>query len=123
MKAYKIRLDAYDSYSKDEKGEKIKRSICVKWELPHILCNPGLSKAADGKPDKNFDLLEIGPIAQKIEQCKDLFLEVSPQEWEILKKRIKQVSSLFGYANYEMFRRVMEAQPVDMIENKMEVIK
>lgn len=123
MKAYKIQVDPYDieNVSLDEKGEELKNKkiLYPKFELPRILCNPNLGATTDGKkgkPSQEFDLMEIGPISQKIEQAKDIFVTVNGNELDILKKRLKIISSFFGYNHYEMFRRILEAQPVDMIE-------
>ena len=115
MKAYKIQVDPYEIIVSDN-GKEETKNLCMKFELPRILCNPNLGADDKGKASKDFDLMEIGPIAQKIELCKDILLTVSESELKVLKKRVEVVSKYFGYSQYEMFRRINEAQPVDMVE-------
>lgn len=120
MKAYKIQVDPYDIEMSilDEKGEEKKKMKAMhpKFELPRILCNATIG-SENRQPPRDFDLMEIGPIAQKIEQEKDIFVTVSEEQLKTLKKRIEFLSRFISYGHYEMFRRVLEAQPVDMIES------
>ena len=115
MKAYKIQVDPYEIIV-SENGKEETKNLYMKFELPRILCNPNLGLDKDSKPSKDFDLMELGPIAQKIEQCKEVLLTVSEFELKVLKKRVEVVSKYFGYAQYEMFRRINEAQSVDVVE-------
>ncbi len=119
MKAYKIQVDPYDYEivtSKEDASKKEGRTLQMKFELPIILCNPSLGSDNPSKPAKDFNLMEIGPVSQRIRQCTDVFLNVNENELEILKKRIGAISKFYGYNYYEMFRRIQEAQPVDMVE-------
>ncbi len=127
MKAYKLQLDPYEveiaGLSTDGNSENIKkRNINVKFELSRILMNPNLGGGEDKekkfKPSREFDWMELGSICQRIGSCPDIFLTINERELEILKKRIKIVSPYFGYTNYEMFRRVLEAQNIEMVEKK-----
>lgn len=128
MKAWKIDMTPYD-YEQDEIKEDgtehvVKKSMPIKYKLPRILCNPNLRiDPKKQEPDKDFDLMEIGPIAQRMEMSSDFtetssdfHVTVTKQELEILKKRIKAVSKFFGYIQYEMFRRVTEAEEIELQE-------
>ena len=120
MKAYKFQIDPYEIKYQIEKNGELEdktKMIIMKYELPRHLCNGAIGGEGQ-KPAKGFDLMDLGPIAQRIEQCKDIQVEVNQNELDILKKRVDVISKSggFGFNYYEMFRRVLEAQLVNLVE-------
>ena len=121
MKAYKIEVSPYDVEIKkmlpDGTEETTKRTVAVRYFLPRHLCNADFGSRIEGNrgiPHKDFDLMVLGPIAQKIEQEKNSHVVVSKEEWEALKKRVQVISTYFGYDSFEMFRRVMDAEAIEV---------
>jgi len=120
IKAYKIQIDPYEIKYQIEKNGELEdktKMVIMKYELPRHLCNGAIGGEGQ-KPAKDFDLMEIGPIAQRIEQCADIQVTVNQHELDVLKKRVNVIgkSGGFGFNYFEMFRRVLEAQPVDLVE-------
>lgn len=128
MKAYKIIIDPYEyEIRKQEVNKPLnegaieKKIMYVKYELPRQLCNPQLGTVIEkgqSIPHKEFDLLEIGPLAQRIEQTDGPYMIVNSQELDILKKRVKIISNYFGYFYVEMFLRIMNAKETVLEESE-----
>ena len=123
MKAYKINIMPYDFEERNEKNEISLRKIYITFALPRHLMNPNLGGVADQRtgqmnPPQGFDPIEIGYIAQRIEQCKDPYVIVNSNELEILKKRIKVIAPYFFYDSFEMIKRVMDAEETILEEAK-----
>lgn len=121
MKAYKIEVNPYDVEIKkqlpDGTEETVTRAVPIRYFLPRHLCNADLGSRTEGNkglPHKDFDLMILGPIAQKIEQEKNSHVIVSKEELEVLKKRVQVISQYFGYDSFEMFRRVMDAEAIEI---------
>ncbi len=121
MKAYKIDVNPYDVQFKkqnpDGTEETTTRTVAIRYFLPRHICNADLGSRMEGNkgmPHKDFDLMVLGPIAQKIEQEKNSHVIVSKEEWEALKKRVQVISQYFGYDSFEMFRRVIDAEQVEV---------
>lgn len=133
MKAYQIIVNPYeydikkpmvDESSKQDDIEK--KTMYVKFELPRQLCNPQLgmvNEKGQNVPHKEFDLMEIGPLAQRIEQTDKPYVIMNSQEMDILKKRVKVISRYFGYSYVEMFLRVVNAKETILEEPKEEAKK
>lgn len=123
MKGHKINLTPYDYEESfleaDGTESRRKKTRYIKYELPRILCNPNLKKnTGKTEVDPEYSLMEIGAVCQKIEQEKEFWLILSKEEIKILENRIKTVSKFFGFNHYEMFRRVTEAEEVELKERQ-----
>lgn len=79
--------------------------------LPMMVCNPQIVD------DEQFDLLELGSIANKIELSSD-FCILDSKEWERLSARVKKIQKKLNRKFYEMVRRVIEAEKVELEEKK-----
>lgn len=129
MKAYNIVVEPYEyemeEPKKNEFGDLIKgktKTIYFTYELPRILCNPNLGVKENAKGDlipvKDFDFMDMGAIAHKIERCTNPYLTVNTNEWELLKKRVKQIANFCDYRYFEMFSRIINAKETILEEVK-----
>lgn len=138
-KGYKVKIDAYEyktwveqTVEKDgkevfdidpETGEPKREEktilVPVQIHLPLMLCNPQIvADPKAGVKDGGFNLYEIGVIAKKIENCKTEHITLDKEEYMILKKRMEVVAQRLSYKFFEMVRRVMEAEQVELGEVK-----
>lgn len=121
MKGKKIDISDYESEVRnvDSEGKlEIKsEKMRPRYLLPWLICNPNLGNNDRG-PDPAFDLMKLGPISKMIDVAKDDHIVLSDSEYNVLKTRAETVSKFFGYAHYEMFRRIYEAPEIELEEKK-----
>lgn len=121
IKGYKIDVKDYPFQVMGEEGKEETETMRVRYQLPLILCNPNIGARQEGnmiEPNQEFKLMEIGAIAQRIEQAKEGFIIVNQNEYDILKKRMEVVSRYYGYSAYEMFRRIKDAKETTLLESE-----
>lgn len=105
-----------DESTGEAKVEKKCLRVKVNITFPLMLTNPQLG-AVGGQPPADFDLYELGTIGKMIERSED-FVILDQAQYDLLVSRTKQIQKHLNYKYFEMVRRVMNAEKVELGEKK-----
>lgn len=133
MKGYKIDLTAYQFNQMEEitretedgkiirTGEMGMKMITV--EPAHYLVwmfgNPNIAEEDHKKASRKFDIYELGAILSKIQVAGESVI-LSKDQIDRMKERAVVVRPHLSMRHYEMIRRVMEPEEVELAEKKPE---
>ena len=109
MKGYKLNLINYITLINIiENGKEKEKPYKVRNAIANILCHPSLKIVG-------YEFYENGKLGDKIINCTDDYITLSQIEYDKIKKVFEKFEG-FSRNEFELVRRVFEAQQVDIKE-------
>jgi len=110
MKVKKINLDNYEIEVQQQDGSYSKIPYDVKKSIGDIILAPPLKL-------NGTELLKNNLIAQKIIECKDSFILLEQNEYNVIRNAI-DVLDMFGKHDVKLIKKIVDATDVEVEEKK-----